>query len=107
VLIGFLVERVEPPTTLLADASAALTSPSTWRYPCLEGDVALQVKLFHLRPCPAAHASMPRGAPHHVMVRGVDRRPIFREDTERVDFVLGGHAAVLRNHMDVSVPLCG
>jgi hypothetical protein len=44
------------------------------------------------------------GALRHVMVRGMDRRPIFREDTERVDFVLGGHAAVLRNHTDVGVP---
>ena len=37
---------------------------------------------------------MPRGprldAPdvlHHVMVRGIERRPIFRDDADRADFV--------------------
>jgi putative transposase len=37
---------------------------------------------------------MPRGprlnAPdtlHHVMVRGIERRPIFRDDEDRVDFL--------------------
>ena len=27
------------------------------------------------------------GTLHHVMVRGLERRPIFREDADRADFV--------------------
>ncbi len=33
------------------------------------------------------------GTLHHVMVRGLERRPIFREDADRADFVVMGDVA--------------
>ena len=43
-----------------------------------------------------ASPAMPRqarldapGVLHHVMVRGIERRAIFRDDTDRADFVMG------------------
>jgi len=58
-------------------------------------------------PMPCGPRLNAPGALHHVTVGGTERRPILREDTERADSLLGGLAAVLRNHTDVSVPLCG
>jgi len=51
------------------------------------GDVALNVKLLYPMSMPRGPRLDALGVLHHVMVRGIEGRPIFRDDRDRDDFV--------------------
>ena len=52
-----------------------------------KGDVASLVSLCYRPPMPRGPRLDAPGVLHHVMVRGLERRPLFRDDRDRADLV--------------------